>query len=104
MARTATDYTDIPTATTAVQLGAALAFTKRRISSIFMKSDPNNLSNVAVGDSTVSITNGIILEPGQGLTINYGNGSEELGYWWGDVATSGENIVWTAVFSDGRVS
>lgn len=97
MSRTYTDYTDIPTAGTQIQLGAALALTARKISSINMRADPNNTGNVAVGDLNVSMTNGYILQPGEALSVNYGNGSESLGYWWGDNATSGDNVVWTAV-------
>lgn len=97
MARTITDYTDIPSAGSAVQLGTALSLTKRKISSINMRADPGNTGNAAVGDSAVSMTNGYILKPGEALTVDYGDGSEELGYWHGDAATSGDNIVWTAV-------
>jgi len=100
MARTATDYTDIPSAATAVQLVSALAITLRKISSINMRADPGNTGNIAVGDSTVSMTNGYILEPGDALEINYGSGSELAGYWYADVATSGDNVIWTAVFHD----
>ena len=100
MARTATDYTDIPTAGTQIQLGAALDLKLRKISSINMRADPGNTGNVAVGDSTVSMTNGYILKPGDALGVDYGSGSELLGYWWGDDATSGDNVVWVAVFKD----
>ena len=101
MARTITDYTDIPAAATAIQLGAALsAFTTRKISGIIMRADPGNSGNAAVGDSTVSLTNGVILQPGESLTVDYEDGSETLSYWWGDVAVSGDNIVWTAVVKD----
>lgn len=97
MSRTITDYTDIPTAGTRVQLGTALSLTARRISAINMRADPGNTGNVAVGDSTVSMTNGYILQPGEAIDVDYGDGSEELGYWYGDTATNGNNIVWTAV-------
>jgi len=99
MTRTITDYTDIPTAGTQIQLGAAIAgsLLKRKISAINMRADPGNTGNAAVGDSGVSLTNGYILKPGEALSVDYGDGSEELGYWWGDVATSGDNIVWVAV-------
>jgi len=99
MARTATDYTDIPTAGTQIQLGAAIAgsLLKRKISVIIMRADPGNTGNVAVGDSGVSLTNGFILQPGESFEAEYGTGSEELGYWWGDAATNGDNIVWSAI-------
>ena len=100
MARTITDYTDIPTAGTQIQLGAALSLTKRRITSILMRADPNNSGNAAVGDSGVSLTNGIVLQPGESLAVDYTTdkgGSEELGYWWGDVVVNGDNVVWSAV-------
>ena len=97
MSRTYTDHTDIPTAGTQIQLGAALALTLRKISSINMRADPGNTGNATVGDLNVAMTNGYILKPGEAISISYGEGSEELGYWWGDVATSGDNIVWTAI-------
>ena len=100
MARTITDYTDIPTAGTRIQLGAALSLTARRITGIIMRADPDNSGNVAVGDSTVSMTNGFILQPGESVSADYTTdkgGSEELGYWWGDNAVSGDNVVWSAI-------
>lgn len=100
MARTATDYTDIPSAGIQIQLGVALGLTLRKITSILMRADPGNTGNATVGDSGVSMTNGFILKPGDAISVDYGSGSELLGYWWGDVATSGDNIIWTAVFHD----
>ena len=100
MPRTATDHTDIPTAGTAVQLGAALTLASRRISAINMRADPGNTGNVAVGDSTVLMTNGYLLQPGEAIDFDYGEGSEELGYWYGNAATNGDNIVWSAIFKD----
>ena len=103
MARTATDYTDIPTATTAIQLAAALGLTARRIVEISIRSDPANTGLVYIGDSMVSATNGYFLQPGEEKVIDYRPGSEQLGYWWADVAVSGHNVMWIAVFFDSPV-
>lgn len=98
MARTAVDFTDIPTGTTAVQLGAALSLTKRRIVEISIRSDPANTGLIYIGDSTVSPTNGYFLQPGEEKVIDYRPGSEELGYWYAEAAVNGENVIWIAVF------
>ena len=77
-----------------------MSLTARRITSIFMRADPSNAGNAAVGDLNVSLTNGVILQPGESLAADYTTdkgGSEELGYWWGDVAVNGDNIVWSAI-------
>lgn len=100
MARTATDYTDIPSAGTQVQLGAALNLTPRRIVEISIRSDPANTGLVYIGDLNVSSTNGYFLQAGEEKVIDYRPGSEELGYWWADVAVSGNNVMWIAVFYD----
>ncbi len=100
MSRTYTDFTDIPTAGTQIQLGAALSLTTRKITSIFMRADPNNAGNAFVGDLNVSATNGIPLQPGESVSVDYTTdkgGSELLGYWWGDVAVNGDNIIWSAI-------
>lgn len=65
-----------------------------------MRADPGNTGNAAIGNLDVSMTNGYILQPGEEKVVDYRPGSEELGYWWGDVASSGDNIVWIAVFHD----
>ncbi len=100
MARTATDYTDIPAAGTQIQLGAALTLTARRIVEISIRSDPANGGLVYIGDLDVSLTNGYFLQPGEEKVIDYRPGSEQLGYWWADVEISGNNVMWIAVFFD----
>jgi len=100
MARTVTDYIDIPTGTTAVQLGSASGFAKRRIVEISIRSDPANTGLIYIGDSAVSPTNGYFLQAGEEKVIDYRPGSEELGYWYAEAAVNGENVMFIAVFFD----
>ncbi len=88
--------TDIPTATTRVQLNGGVS---RKCTTVLLKAASANTGNIYVGDSTVDSSLCHPLAPGQDLIINADQDLEnedktyiDLADIWVDTATNGNDI------------
>lgn len=85
--------TDIPSAGTRVQISN----TKDKVKSIAARGRAGNVGNVYFGRSDVSSSNGWELEPGDSIVEDFGEGSEFFDAFYGDAATSGDDIDWVVI-------
>lgn len=86
-----TQITDVATAGTAVQLSAA----EEHISRITFRGAGGNTGNVAIGKSDVTMTSaGWVLQPGESVTLNFGEKSVLLSDFYADAATNGDDLEW----------
>ena len=79
--------------------GTELQFsnTANKVRSLSVRARPGNTGNVFLGTSTVSSTLGWTLQPGESKTLEYGDGSELFSTFYGDAATNGDILDWTAI-------
>lgn len=79
--------------------GSELQFsdTKDRVKSLSVKARPGNTGNVFFGISTITSTSGWTLQPGEGKTVGFGEGSVLFNVFYGDAATNGDILDWTAI-------
>ena len=85
--------TDIPTATTRVQISN----TADRVKSIAVRARPANTGNVFFGTVTVSATVGWTLQPGESKTLDFGEGSVPFSEFYLDTATNGNDVDYCAI-------
>ena len=83
--------------------GTELQFsnTQDRVKSLSVKARPGNTGNVFLGRSDVSSTNGWTLQPGESKTVDFGEGSVLFSVFYGDAATNGDILDWSAVLDAG---
>jgi len=79
--------------------GTELQFsnTADRVKSLSVRARPGNTGNVFFGVSDVTSTNGWTLQPGEGKIEDFGDGSVPFSTFYGDSATSGDILDWTAI-------
>ena len=87
--------TDVPTATTRVQISN----TKDRVKSISVQGHPGNTGNIFFGVSDVALANGWVLEPGATKTLDFGDGSVFFDAFYVDAATSGDDANWWVILA-----
>jgi hypothetical protein len=85
--------TDVGTAGTEVQISN----TSDRVKAIDVRGRPSNTGNVFFGVSDVTATNGWTLQPGESISITFGEGSAKFADFWVDAATSGDDVDWSVV-------
>jgi hypothetical protein len=85
--------TDVPSATTRVQISN----TSDRVKAIDVRGRPGNTGNIFFGVIDVSATNGWTLQPGESITITFGEGSAKFADFYVDAATSGDDVDWSVV-------
>jgi hypothetical protein len=85
--------TDIPTATTQVQISN----TADRVKSISVRGRPGNAGNVFFGVSDVETTDGWTLQPGESKTVDFGEGSVLFSVFYVNAATNGDDVDWTVI-------
>lgn len=79
--------------------GTELQFsnTADRVKSFAVKARPANTGNVFFGISTITSTSGWTLRPGESKSVNFGPGSVLFSVLYGDAATAGDILDWTAI-------
>ena len=85
--------TDIPTATTQVQISN----TADRVKSISVRGRPGNTGNVFLGVADVETTDGWTLQPGESKTVDFGEGSVPFSTFYVNAATNGDDVDWTVI-------
>lgn len=81
-------YKAVATAGTALQVSADEA-----VRDYYLRADPGNTGNIAIGDSSVSMANGFVIAKTDPPFWYYG----ALADLWVDAATNGDKIRWFAV-------
>ena len=85
--------TDVPSATTRVQISN----TSDRVKAIDVRGRPGNTGNIFFGVIDVSATKGWTLQPGESISITFGEGSAKFADFYVDAATSGDDVDWSVV-------
>ena len=85
--------TDVPSATTRVQISN----TSDRVKAIDVRGRPGNTGNIFFGVIDVSATDGWTLQPGESISITFGEGSAKFADFYVDAATSGDDVDWSVV-------
>ncbi len=85
--------TDIPTATTQVQISN----TADKVKSISVRGRPGNTGNVFLGVSDVETTDGWTLQPGESKTLDFGGGSVPFSTFYVNAATNGDDVDWAVI-------
>ena len=86
--------TDVPTATTRVQISN----TSEKIKCLAVKAPSVNAGRVFFGGSAVSAANGYSLDPGDALELDFGEGSVAFSTFYVDAAVSGDDVNWGVYF------
>lgn len=79
--------------------GTELQFsnTADKVKSLSVRGRPGNAGNTFFGISTITSTSGWTLQPGESKTVDFGNGSVPFSTFYGDSATNGDILDWTAI-------
>jgi len=85
--------TDVPSAATRVQISN----TAHRVKAIEVRGRPGNTGNIFFGVIDVSATDGWTLQPGESISITFGEGSAKFADFYVDAATSGDDVDWSVV-------
>ena len=85
--------TDIPTAGTRVQISN----TVDKVKKISVTARPANTGNIFFGTVTVSSTVGVVLRPGDAVSLDFEEGSVLFSTFYLDAATSGDDGDYMAI-------
>ena len=79
--------------------GTELQFsnTADNVKTLAVRARPGNTGNVFFGISTITSTSGWTLQPGESKTVDFGEGSVLFSVFYGDAASNGNILDWTAI-------